>query len=215
MAVITVCRQVGTGGRYIAENVAKALGYHFADYRTVEMILREYGLIEFPEVYTSPPTFWEYFTSLGPARETISRMLPQINLALAGHGDVVMLGRGVFASLQGIADVLNVRLKASLPTRISRVMYDNGIGSRDEAEEFVRERDARVAGYIKDWYGVSLDDTNLFDLVVDTSKISPDVAIRWIVETAKALKNKRDEADSAGTIQVNQILAQVVADRIQ
>ncbi len=217
MTVITVCRQVGCEGRYIAEHVAQTMGYHFADYKTVEMILREYGLIEFPEVYKSPPGFRDYFTALGSARESISIMLPKINLALARHGNVVMLGRGVFASLQGMHDVLNVRLKASLSTRINRIMRDYQISAPHEAEEFIKERDMRVTGYTRDWYGVSTDDATLFDLVIDTSKVDPDLALGWIVEAANAVEQRRDDVDGASTreIQVNPILAQVVADQFQ
>lgn len=215
MTVVTICRQVGCEGRYIAEGLAKALGYHLTDYSTVENILKEYGLIEFPEVYNSPATFWEYFTNIGPARGSISIMQPKVNFALAQHGDVVMLGRGLFASLQNLTDVINVRVKASLDTRIRRVIRDQGFTERHAAEEFIKERDLRVAGYTKEWYGVSVDDLTMFDLVIDTSKVDPDLAIAWIADAVRALKHNRKEGATTADLEVDPVVAQVVADQFR
>lgn len=96
-------------------------------------------------------------------------------------------------------------------------MRDYQISAPHEAEEFIKERDMRVTGYTRDWYGVSTDDATLFDLVIDTSKVDPDLALGWIVEAANAVEQRRDDVDGASTreIQVNPILAQVVADQFQ
>jgi hypothetical protein len=37
--------------------VAKELGYHFADKQSIERILDQYGLVDFPKEYESPPGF--------------------------------------------------------------------------------------------------------------------------------------------------------------
>ncbi len=38
MSVITIPRELGSEGSYIAEKVAQALGYHFADKKTLEEV---------------------------------------------------------------------------------------------------------------------------------------------------------------------------------
>ena len=130
MAVITVYRQAGCGGRHIAESLARELGYHLADYRTVERIIQEYGLGRFKDLYGTVPDFWERFTRKGSERDELNAMLRSVTLAAARHGNMVMLGRGCFAPLQGMGDVLNVRVKAPLATRISRIMRRLGMTLR-------------------------------------------------------------------------------------
>ena len=152
MAVITMFRQAGCKGRYIAEEVARALSYDFADYRTAERLLLQFGLTQVPEVYQSTPDFWDHFTRKGPERDHVNAMLRSVTLAQAQHGNVVLLGRGCFAPLQGLSDVLNVRVKAPLPLRIERVMQDYEM-TRDEAIAFVREKDDLVAAFAPTSYG--------------------------------------------------------------
>ena len=50
MAVITISRQVGSGGVSIGKKVADILGYHFIDKNTIAEVLREYGIVEFEKV---------------------------------------------------------------------------------------------------------------------------------------------------------------------
>jgi len=211
VAVITVFRQAGCGGRYIAENLAHALGYHFSDYLTAERILLDYGLVRFEEVCESVPDFWEHFTQRGQERDEINFMMRSLVLAEAKHGNVVMLGRGFFAPLQGLADVLNVRLMAPLPFRINRVMHDLQM-TNDEAAQFVKEKDVLVADFAKTVYGVSPDDVNLFDLAIDTSKVHPESALRWLIEAGGALGGKGGGEGTTAAIQVDRVLARAVSE---
>jgi CMP/dCMP kinase len=210
MSVITVFRRAGCGGRYIAENVARSLGYHLSDYQTAGSVLREYGLVQFPEIYGSVPDFWDHFTGRGSERDEINSMLRLVTLAQARHGNVVMLGRGCFVPLQGFSDVLNVHLKAPLPVRIKRVM-DKHQTTFDEAAAFIEEKDALVDTFVRTSYGLSPDDAALFDVVIDTGTVEPDAAVRWLVEAAGALKSGRDEGATTAAIPVDSVLAGIVS----
>ena len=44
MSVITISRDFGSEGEYIAEKVAQALGYHCVDKEFFETVLKGYGL---------------------------------------------------------------------------------------------------------------------------------------------------------------------------
>jgi cytidylate kinase len=213
VSVITVFRRAGCGGRYIAESLARTLGYHLSDYQTAGSVLREYGLVEFPEIYGSVPDFWDHFTGRGSERDEINSMLRLVTLAQARHGNVVMLGRGCFAPLQGLSDVLNVHLKAPLPVRIERVMSEHQLTS-DEAAEFIKEKDALVDGFVRTSYGSSPDDATLFDLVIDTGKVELDSAIRWLAEAAGALKSGSDAGGTAAAIPVDSVLAGIVSRQL-
>ena len=130
MTVLTISREYGSDGRHIAEAVAQALGYHFVNKRTIEQILIQYGFAEFYKEYETTPSFWD---RLDPHKTELISMLNRVLRGLARHGNAVILGRGSFAVLHDLADVLNVRIKAPLPLRVKRVMQQQGIFSPEQA----------------------------------------------------------------------------------
>jgi cytidylate kinase len=184
MAVLTLSRQSGSDGRRIAEAVAQTLGYHFVHKETLEQILVQYGFVEFYKDYDAASSFWD---RLDANKTELIKMLNQTIRGLARHGRVVILGRGSFAVLHGLADVLNVRLQAPLPLRVARLMAQAQIASRDEAAAVVAENDRRRAAFVHTFYGVRWDTTDLFDLVIDTGKVTPDMAAAWLVQAVRAL----------------------------
>lgn len=208
MAVITISRELGSAGSYIAERVAQTLGYHFVDKRTIEAVLTQYGFVEFEREYDSVTGFW---ARSDPRRTELVGMLNQVIQALACHGNVVILGRGSFAVLGGFEDVLNVRIKASLPVRIKRVMEQQKIAEPDRAEALVKEGDKVRATFIESFYKVRWDAASAFDVVIDTGKVSPELAATWLVEIVKALNERKGgDGRTSRTIQVDPILATAV-----
>jgi cytidylate kinase len=209
MSVITISRESGSAGSYIAERVAQTLDYHFVDKKTIEQILIQYGFVEFKKEYDSVPGFW---TRFDPQRVEMVKMLDRVIQALARHGNGVILGRGSFAVIGGFADVLNVRIQAPLPVRVKRMMEQQKITEIGQAEAIVKESDAVRAVFIESFYGVRWDAANAFDLVINTGKVPPELAVTWLVETVKAL-NQRKGGDERTTsaIQVDPILTTVVS----
>jgi cytidylate kinase len=218
MAVITVSRESGSGGTHIAQKVAEALGYHFADRNTAIAVMEEYGFSRFEEEYDSKSRFRLDLVLRGQERlelKSMVDMLPQVALALAHHGNVVMLGRGSFAVLSGLVDVINVRIQAPFGTRTKWHMERQNI-TRGEAEVLVRERDEVRAAFVQSWYGVRVDETGLFDLVIDTSKVPPEMAIRWLVELAQLLDTRKGgEGRTTDTIQIDPALASTISAQLK
>ena len=138
-------------------------------------------------------------------------MLRSVTLAQAQHGDVVMLGRGCFAALQGLSDVVNVRVKAPLALRIERVMHDKQLAEA-EAVAFVREKDDLVADFARTSYGISPDEPGVFDVVIDTGKVDPDAAVRFLVEVAGTFPSRRQRPPTAAELQVDRVIADAVSD---
>ena len=87
----------------ISAKIAEALGYHYVDKDILARMFTEYGFVYFRDKYESAPGFWARFDE---ARAEMIDLLNKFLLALARHGDVVILGRGGFAILGGFADVL-------------------------------------------------------------------------------------------------------------
>jgi cytidylate kinase len=217
MSVITISMKVGSEGSHIAEKVAQTLGYHFADKRTIGKVLSQYGLVEFDEEYDSAPGFWARFNAQREERRKLMvDMLNRVILALAHHGDMVILGRGGFAVLGGFADVLKVRIQAPLPIRIKRVMEQQNITEPERAEAFVTENDRVRIAFVESWYGVRWDTASPFDLVIDTGKVPPELATTWLVEANRVAKERKGgDERTTGTIQVDPILASAVSDEFK
>ena len=209
MAVITIFRQAGSEGRYIAEALVRQLDYHLADYATAERLMLQCGYDQTSQVYGSSPDFWDRFTRRGMERDMINARLRSLVLATAHHGNVVLLGRGCFAPLQGLCDVINVRIKAPLDLRIERIMERRGL-TRDQATEFVAERDALVDDFVRTAYGLSPDEASLFDVVIDTGKVDRDAAVRWLVEAAAGLTCRAGDP-TAAALRVEGVLERAVA----
>ncbi len=214
MAVITISGEFGTEGKYVAENVAKALNYHFVDKEVMERVAREYGYTEFEAAYEAKP---HLLAKLDERQAELVEGLDKVNLALALHGNSVILEGGAFAVLGGLSDVLNVRIQASLPARVQWAMRHNEFPDPAKAEAFVSEHDKARAAFVTYYYKVRWDSARAFDLSVDTDKVPPDLAVRWIVEAHEALvatlRNPLGQR-SARALEVDRILAETVSDAL-
>ncbi len=187
MAVITISREYGSDGDWIAERVAQSLGYHLVGKELIGALLSEYGLVEFDKEYERLPSFWERFNAQREQRrEQIVLMLNQIVPALAQHGNTVIVGRSGFAILRGYADVLNVL-----------------------------EADKGRTAFIESFYKVRWNDATAFDLVINTGKVSAKIAVPWVVQATQALHSPSSDAGpTCASIAVDPILAKTVSDML-
>lgn len=214
MAVITISREYASQGDHIAQQVAHALGYHLVDKEFIAAILSQYGIVEFNRGYEALPGFWERFSARHlQDREITVDMLNRVVRGVAHHGNVVIVGRSGFAILKGLSDVLHVRIQAPFPVRAMRVAAEQGLALQ-QAEALVREQDRVRAGFVEEFYAVSWDTISLFDLVVNTDKVAPEAAVRWIVETAQALTGGPAAGPTTGSITVDGVLAAAIADAL-
>jgi cytidylate kinase len=212
MAVVTVSRELGSEGSLVAKLAAETLGYHLADEGTLEIMLKGYGLVKFDQDYHKIPGFWDRFDiAKNEERDTFLMMLNHSMQALAAHGDVVIVGRGGFAVLAGLADVLNVRVQAPLNLRIERAEDLPSLPEPGRAAGLVKGNDKIQKTFIESVYGVQWDNASSYDLVLDTAKITPELASGLIVESVRALNVPRlRQVRTAADLQVDKVLALTV-----
>jgi cytidylate kinase len=193
MKTIAISRLIGSEGAEIARRVAKALGHTLVNKNVLEGIFRQYGLTKFGELYTSPPNIWD----LANARNLlIVSMLNDTMEALAHRGDMLILGRGGYASLSKYADVLNVRLQAPFSVRVERVMARENLPNRLQAEQRVKTEDTARQKFVSRFYNQAWDNASNLDLAIDTDTISTEMATDWIIEAARALSQKEFGPDA-------------------
>ena len=100
MAVITVSRQVAAHGDEVAAELAKLLNYKFVTRKDIEKRIVELG---FPE--SKMPKYDErkpgFFASLAKNRDEYFNYAQYAILEAAQQKNVIIIGRGAFAVLQG------------------------------------------------------------------------------------------------------------------
>jgi cytidylate kinase len=216
MAVITVSRDYGSDGDIIAQQVSQILGYHLVDLKFIGTIIGQYGYVEFDKEYRNLPTFWERFDAERlQHRDTMVNMLNQVIQAVAKHGNVVILGRSGFEVLRGFTGVFHVRVQAPLSIRIGRVMEQQNL-TFEEAEEMVKSKDKVRLAFVEEFYKVPWGAIQAFDLIVNTEKVSPNLASSWVIEGVNAyMAGLKTEQPTTASIEVDRVLADSVTDVLQ
>jgi cytidylate kinase len=208
MTVITISREMGSGGAAIAAQVADRLDYQFVAKHSLEKILQQYGLVQLDELYESSPGFWARFDDVN--LQLVS-MLNKTILGIAHRGDTVILGRGGFAALRGYADVIHVRIRAPFALRVKRIQERENLADFKATEKLVAENDKARHSFIQAFYDVETDTASLFNLVLDTGIISTEMATEWIVEAAQYLSyTPFMDALTTEDIEVDAILADAI-----
>ncbi len=198
MAILTISREYGSGGRDIGRRVAERLGYQYVDkerlFRELEQVGNRWGRLarELDEVC---PTLWErhdweYHGYLA--------QLEALIMEYAARDKVVIIGRGGSFLLGGTPHCLRVRLVAPLAVRLERVMVRESL-SRQAAERLITQVDRDRASYLKINYGEG-EKGLAYDLVLDTGRLSYD-------QTAKVLVEALKEREPLATGQVRAALA--------
>jgi cytidylate kinase len=199
MAILTISREYGSGGREIGRRVAQRLGYQYVDkeklFEDLEQAGNRWGRVahELDEVC---PTVWERFD--WQYRGYVAQVESLI-LAYAAEDRVVIIGRGGSFLLQDIPFCLRVRLVAPLEVRLERIMAREGL-SRAAAERLIGRVDGERACFIKANYGVDWDEDRWYDLTLNTGSLTYDQAVDLLAE---ALADK----DRAATPEAREALA--------
>ncbi len=216
MAVITVSRDYGSDGDVIAQQVSQILGYHLVDLKFIGTILGQYGYVEFDKEYRNLPTFWERFDAERlQHRDVMVDMLNRVIQAVARHGNVVILGRSGFEVLRGYTGVFHVRVQAPFPIRVGRVMEQQQL-TFEEAEEMVKNKDKVRLAFVEEFYKVPWGSIQAFDLIVNTEKVSPNLATSWVIDGVNAyMAGLKTDQPTTASIEVDRILADSVTDVLQ
>jgi hypothetical protein len=86
----------------------------------------------------------------------------------------------------------------------------------EQAKAIVKESDKVRMAFVGEFYKVPWEAIQAFDLVINTSKISPDLATNWVVNAAKAfvIGTKTDKT-LTDAIEVDPILASAISEKLK
>ena len=183
MAIITISREMGSGGIPIVHQAAEELGYTLVNGDTIKSMASDYDLTAeaLQQVDEKPPAFVE---QLDRQIELNMNRIQLIVLEQALKGDVVIYGRGGQDLLPGIANVFRVRVIAPFEERVERWAEREWIDP-DLARSLVRKSDMQRAGFIKYYYDRNWSNPIDYDMIINTSRLSNDTAVQMIVNGVK------------------------------
>ncbi|MBN1375003.1 MAG: cytidylate kinase-like family protein [Dehalococcoidia bacterium] len=192
--IITISRQIGSGGAYIGKQLASKLGISYVDREIVsraaqQLNISEDSLISRDErvtplwrsvleqsVFGSPYTYVPPPLNI-PDDKELYRAESDIIMDIAKHGSAVIIGRGAYHVLRSHPRRLSIFLHADVAFREQRIQELYHL-SLPEAQKRIQSTDNSRASYLRlitgeDWtdarqYNISLDTGILgFELVED------------------------------------------------
>jgi cytidylate kinase len=119
---------------------------------------------------------------LSAAMEDYVRMVGMVILDMAKEGNVLIIGRASQVLLRDHPETLHVQVVAPLVCRMEKLMRVEGL-TRQGATRRITASDQARADHLRRYYGVNSLDPQLYDLVINTGRISIQTAIQLVVLT--------------------------------
>jgi cytidylate kinase len=185
--VITINRELGSGGRTVGRVLAEKLGVPYYDKAltkpleekfnmTLDQIERLKGnnrswwedvkrVLILGEEAANSSDFYDEKKKKLVTSEAVLKAEKEILQEIAIEESCVIAGRSAFFALNGYPNRLNVLIQASMDYRMKRLMNKRGI-SEKEAKKIINEVDESREEYLKNNARTSRYDTRNYDLVI-------------------------------------------------
>lgn len=178
MSVITISRGSFSGGKALAECLARRLGYRCIDRDTIVERAAAYGVSQddIREAMERPPGFLDRFQH--------KRYL-YLTLVQAALAEEVRSGKAVYHGLAGHLllkgghPILRTRIIAPMEFRI-QMLQDRLKYSRNDAIAYIEKVDQDRRKWTQYLYGVDWGDPTLYDIVINLEHIEMEEACRII-----------------------------------
>jgi cytidylate kinase len=202
--VITISREVGSGGGTVARKLAEKLNVNFVSKQLMQSLEERFNLtpagIEHLKS-TKKNWFTDLFEQVAPTPKatikvggyTYSREIQEtvtvqdifeaekeILNAIADEGSCVIVGRSAFFVLKDRPNKVDIFITASKEARIQRIMDKQGL-SREDAIHVIKAIDEGRDNYVKRFTSLSRYDMRNYDLLLDMDYLSEDEAVEKIL----------------------------------
>lgn len=203
--VITISREVGSGGRTIGRKLAAKLGVRFSDKDLIAALQKKLNLTadSIEELKGKKKRWLDDFIQMvapvpmsGMLVDGDSDYISEYNLSLsvndvfeaereilngiADEGSCVIAGRSGFFVLKGRPNKVDILITASREKRIARIMDKQNL-SRQKAEEVIDRVDKARDNYVQRYTGQSRYDARNYHIVLNMDYITEDQAVAMIL----------------------------------
>ena len=195
MAVITISRQFGAGGKTFGRRIADALGYYYADEDIIERAVVEFSVsTDGKKILETEPgdKLKRFISKLNPFGTSLMELplsdkeryidgfkyIELLNLIIpkiAKEGNAVIIGRGGQYILHEFKNTYHIFLIAKEEDRI-KFIEDNYRVSSTKTIQMIKRMTKRRANLYSYFGKKDYDDPKLYDLVLNMSLLSIDKA---------------------------------------
>ena len=201
--VITINRELGSGGRSVGKKLAERLGVKFFDKAVIKALKAKYHLSteEIEKLKGQKEGWWAefqrkvvpfadinapYSSSMGDepdiiTTEEVFKAETEIIKGIAEEESCIITGRSAFFVLKDHPNHLSVLIQAPMEQRIQRVMKRQEL-LRNLAIKVINQVDERRENYVQKFCGTSRYDTRNYDLVISMENIKEDDAVDIIMD---------------------------------
>ena len=203
--VVTINRELGSGGRTVGLKLAEKLGVQFYDKAVVEAIEEKYNLNveEIEKLKGKKQNWWSdlkrvvsvgggimgvpyYSVSEGEVTvktttDEMFRTETQILKGIAEEESCVLAGRSGFFVFRDHPNHLSILIQASMESRIKRLMGKQNI-SEEEARKTINKVDEMRENYVNRYTGTSRYDARNYDIVLRADGKTEDELVDIIMQ---------------------------------
>jgi cytidylate kinase len=182
MSIITISRESFSGGKPLAECLARKLGYRCVDREVIIERAAASGISQddLREALQKPPSLMERF---GHRRYRCLALLQAALTEEIRTGKVIYHGLAGHLLLQSEPYILRTRIIAPMEYRISAVQ-NRLMLSRDEAVAYIEKTDQERQKWRQYLYGVDGENPALYDIVLNLEHTSIEQACNTIATLA-------------------------------
>jgi cytidylate kinase len=189
--VITISRQYGAGASELAQMLSNRLGFRVIDKELLNIAAQQSGmdLAKIERVYEQRPSFQD----LRVYREQSDKYVQAVHKVLdelAKQGNVIIIGRGANLALLSYRNVFNLRVVADMDVRVRRVMERERV-TETEARRKITDADYAREAFYRYLYNVMPDDAAIYDIVLNTSRVTLEEAAAMVVAAFEAVRAAR------------------------
>lgn len=123
-----------------------------------------------------------------PISASMDRYIRTVGMVIRGlahQGNVLIVGRGGQILLRNHPNAVHILVVAPVRFRVDRVMASHSLNKR-VAQARVRTSDRARSDYLRRYHDVAWLDPDLYDLVVNTGRVSVDTAVELIIAVHRA-----------------------------
>ena len=200
--VITINRELGSGGRTVGRILAEKLGVPYYDKALTKPLEEKFNMTadQIENLKSNNRSWWQdvkrvlilgeeaansldYYDEKKKklvTSEAVLKAEKEILHSIAIEDSCVIAGRSAFYVMNGYPNSLNILIQASMEYRLNRIMTKRDI-SEKEAKKIIKEVDEEREEYLKNNAHTSRYDTRNYDLVIKMDGKTEEEAVNVIL----------------------------------
>ena len=199
--IITINRELGSGGRTVGSKLAEKLGVEYFDKAVINALQERYNLSveQIEHMKGQEQSWWAEFkrkmtfsdseydlNRTDIETEDMFRAETEVLRALAKEQSCVIAGRTACYVFREHPNHLSIFIQASMLSRMDRVAREQNM-SKEEARMTIDKVDQMRENYVREFTGTSRYDTRNYQLVLSMDELSEDAAVELILSYIRSM----------------------------